>query len=99
MTPAKMPDALIEPEPRHVSETSIGERFHIFAAHLRVSVDGFAFINPKAELLKSHTEGLTINVERRDDGFHVTVDADRDRWQRDGSIAEYWLPVASITVK
>jgi hypothetical protein len=82
MTPAKMPDALIGPKRRVVSETSVGERFHIFAAYLHVSLDGFAFIHPTTILVKGHTPGLTIEVERREDGFHVSVSADRDRWQR-----------------
>ena len=63
---------------------------------MQPNAQGFCFLRPTAELNERALVGF-IAVERRSDGYHVTVGPTM-HWKCVEFDANGWLPVGSITV-
>lgn len=63
---------------------------------MTASESGAGYLNPDAKLYEE--KGLQdIRVERREDGYHITL-LDKDSvWTRNEDIGDDMVPVASIT--
>lgn len=96
MNAAKLPDALLQPPPRLLSDMQIGERAVFLRSALYVDSDGACYLNPGATFFAGSLPPLTLTVERRDDGFHVFVAAGTS-WRKEDRVPASYLPVASIT--
>jgi predicted transcriptional regulator len=91
---AKIPDNLIDPQPRRLSELQIGETAYIWTLNMRVTDAGECFLDTQAEIT---TRGPgAIRVDRRVDGFHVVVIARGTKWRTLVFAKEKLVPVASI---
>jgi hypothetical protein len=91
---AKLPDNLIEPPPRRLSELQVGETAYVSARHMGVTEGGECFLDTQAEITERNFG--TIKVDRREDGYHVTVIAKGTKWRRHILTKERPVPVASI---
>jgi hypothetical protein len=99
MTPAKLPDTLRDVKPRKVADTIIGDRFVLYSVEMVVDLEGSCYLYADAELkLTSPLPPLTLWVERREDGFHVTVDEENGWVPREIGAKEVIIPVVSITI-
>jgi hypothetical protein len=98
--PAKLPEQLLRTEERRLSELCIGERGRIEAVVMRVDDLGECYLDPKAALRLMTLVPLTIQVERREDGFHVTAHSKCSSKKRpfDPDLLKSWIPVVSVTI-
>src|SRR6516164_8055882 len=95
--PVMLPDFLRKPEPRLLHSVQVGEKVEISFTEMEVDEKGYCFLNPVASL--SERDPIAILIERREDGYHVTIPRDfarRARWEpgRYGTKGHY--PVASL---
>jgi hypothetical protein len=73
MKPAKLPDELTEPRPRHVSDLAPGETAVTVFTALRVAVNGDCFLRLNTKLV-SADDLSGMEVRRDEEGhYHVTV--------------------------
>ena len=61
---------------------------------MHADAEGYCFLDPAAKIVNNHLSA--IRIERRDDGYHVTVHSDL-HWKPGECETEGWYPVASIT--
>jgi hypothetical protein len=98
--PVMLPDFLRKPKPRLLRDVQVGEKVEISFTEMEVDEKGHCFLNPAAVL--SERDPTAILIDRREDGYHVTIPRDfaqRVRWEpgRYGTRDHY--PVASLTVE
>ena len=98
--PAKVPEELLQSETSRVSELSVGDRARITASDMKVNASGECYLDPGAIVQSVTRPVVTIQVERREDGFHVTAHP-KCRWKKrplDPDLPNFWIPVMSITI-
>jgi hypothetical protein len=91
---AKLPSSLIEPKQRGLSDLAVGETAYVLSSNVRVNESGECFLNPEATSVKRHYGA--IQVDRREDGYHVSVIAKGMQW-KPGPISDKLIPVVSVT--
>ena len=69
--PAKLPAHLKNPPRRELKDLAIGETGYVWRASMGVGPTGGCYLDPTADLTERGAG--VIQVDRREDGFHVTV--------------------------
>ena len=75
----KIPNNLIESQPRRLSELHIGETAHLWTFNMHLTDAGECYLDAEAELTERSVG--TIQVARRENGYHVTVVAKGTKWR------------------
>jgi Mlc titration factor MtfA (ptsG expression regulator) len=91
--PVNLPEHLFKTKPRKLSDLQLGESAHTWADNMTVTSAGECFLNPYA--LVNKRGFLTIQVDRRGDGFHVVIIAVGTQWER-GRANMSGIPVMSV---
>ena len=98
--PAKLPERWWGKPERYLREIQTGETAHINFPYMQPNTEGECFLNPDARI-ETEAGLFTIQVERRADGYHVTIDGPESKlfhWLPGRfENLEGWYPVASIT--
>lgn len=94
---AKLPPEFIAAKPRLLSDLGVGESGHVWVTAMAVDPEGECSLDPGAEVY-ADLGPVGIEVSRREDGYHVIVQAD-SRWKTGEQKSLKRLPVASITVE
>jgi hypothetical protein len=92
---AKLPAHLIEPSKRCLRDVQVGESADVAFAAFRPDAAGRCYLDPDAELRAACS--ATVQVERRADGYHVTLRDPELRWWPGERSTKSWYPVVSIT--
>jgi hypothetical protein len=72
----------------------VGETSYIASMHLEVAENGEPYLRPNTTLTKRWRRA--VQVEYREDGFHVVLIAKGIRWQTTKLIEDDAIPVASV---
>jgi len=94
---AKLPPEFIATKPRLLSDLAVGESGQVWFTAMAVDLEGECSLDPDAELC-ANLGPIGIEVSRREDGYHVVVQAD-SRWKTGGQKSAKRLPVATIAVE
>src|SRR5260370_17242726 len=92
---AKLPASLIEPKQRELSDLAVGETAYVLSSNMRVNESGECFLNPEATRMR-RSYG-SIQVHRREDGYHVTVIAKGMQWTPGRIVFATSIPFLSIS--
>jgi hypothetical protein len=92
---AKLPPSLTRPKEPVLANMNTGETGYVSQTDMGVNAEGECFLNPDAALVGRASD--SIQVTRREDGYHVVVIAHGWLWTPFGSIKETAVPVATIT--
>jgi hypothetical protein len=90
----KLPESLRRLPKRYLREVAAGETVFVSVAAMRVDPEGNCFLDPQAEIRDHAISG--IRVERREDGYHVTL-YEGAIWEPEDRKVDGWYPIASIT--
>lgn len=90
----KLPDHLRQAPQRRLRDLAIGETGRILSADMEVDAEGYCFLDPAAKIIDVHASA--IRVERREDGYHITVWS-KSKWNSRDFERIGWYPVASIS--
>ncbi len=93
--PVKLPENLRQPPERYLRDIAVGETVLVSFISMQPDAEGNCFLNPGGKIVINPL--LTVKVERRADGYHVTAPADV-HWTFGDFKTDSWYPVASITV-
>lgn len=93
--PAKLPDEILRPIPRKLSDTQDGETVYVTFSALCVDRDRNCYLNPDADLTDNDLFG--ISVTRIGDKWSVSVRPHLDYEPRDMPL-DGLIPVDSISV-
>jgi len=92
---AKLPANLTEPKQRELSDLAVGETAYVLISGMCVSKAGECYLDAKATVFKP-TYG-SIRVDRREDGYHVTVIAKGTQWSLRPGLFTTTIPVMSVS--
>jgi hypothetical protein len=92
---AKLPARLMNPPRRELKDLDEGETGYISRSSMAVTPDADCYLDPTAGLEKR--ECGMIRVDRREDGYHVTVISRGQKWNAYPIHEEKGVPVASVT--
>lgn len=99
--PAKLPDFLRKSVPRLLPGVQIGETVWVNFTEMEVDEEGRCFLNPGATA-SERALAASVMVERRGDGYHVTIPqslARLARWEPGRHATKGHYPVASLTIE
>ena len=92
--PAKLPQSLIEPQPRRLSELQVGESAHTWSRNMAITDEGECYLDPESAI--KNRGFSTLKVDRLEDGYHVTVIAKGTKWRSTQLNKSRDVPVLSV---
>jgi len=91
----KLPEKLVEPPRRTIADLAVGETSYALDHAMKVTTNGECYLTPTGVLVKSRGDNRIV-IERRSDGYHVTVIAKGTAWTPGDHVLPDGIPVASI---
>jgi hypothetical protein len=93
---AKLPESLVEAPRRTIADLAVGEKSYALHHAMKVTTSGDCYLAPTGVLVKTRGDNRIV-VERRSDGYHVTVIAKGTAWIPGDHVLPDAIPVASTT--